>query len=122
MYDFPTGEFFSNLAAAPPYGNRTLVTDPAGLFDNPYRDVGGDPHPIITGPNTVFPIAGTFASMDPDINAPRIQSWNVSVERQIDRTGARRPATSEVIPIGCGDSWSSIRACSSVSVRARLAA
>jgi Carboxypeptidase regulatory-like domain len=83
MYDFPTGEFFSNLAAAPPYGNRTLVTDPTGLFDNPYRDVGGDPHPIITGPNTVFPIAGTFASMDPDINAPRIQSWNVSVERQI---------------------------------------
>jgi hypothetical protein len=83
MYDFPTGEFFSNLAAAPPYGNRTLVTDPTGLFDNPYRDVGGDPHPIVTGPNTIFPTAGTFASMDPDINAPRIQSWNVSFERQI---------------------------------------
>jgi carboxypeptidase family protein len=83
MYDFPTGEFFSNLAAAPPYGNRTLVTDPTGLFDNPYRDVGGDPHPIITGPDTQFPIAGTFASMDPNINAPRIQSWNFSYERQI---------------------------------------
>ena len=83
MFDFPTGEFFSNLAAAPPYGNRTLVSDPTGLFDNPYRDVGGDPHPIVTGPDTVFPVAGTFASMDPDINAPRIQSWNVSLERQI---------------------------------------
>jgi len=83
MYDFPTGEFFSNLAGAPPYGNRTLVTDPAGLFDNPYRDVGGDPHPIITGPDTPFPVGGTFASMQPDINAPRIQAWNVSVERQI---------------------------------------
>jgi|RhiMethySRZTD1v2_1073278.scaffolds.fasta_scaffold37558_1 hypothetical protein len=82
MYDFPTGEFFSNLAGAPPYGNRTLVTDPAGLFDNPYRDVGGDPHPIITGPDTPFPVGGTFASMDSDINAPRIQSWNVSFERQ----------------------------------------
>jgi hypothetical protein len=83
MYDFPTGEFFSNLAAAPPYGNRSLVTDPAGLFDNPYRDVGGDPHPIITGPDTLFPVAGTLSTMNPDINAPRIQSWNVSLEKQI---------------------------------------
>jgi hypothetical protein len=83
MYDFPTGEFFSNLAAAPPFGNRTLVSDPAGLFDDPYRDFpGGNPHPIVPGPNTAFPAAGTFASMDPDINAPRIQSWNVSFERQ----------------------------------------
>ncbi len=83
MYDFPTGEFFSNLAAAPPYGNRSLVTDPAGLFDNPYRDVGGDPHPIVTGPDTLFPVAGTLSTMNPDINAPRIQSWNVSLEKQI---------------------------------------
>jgi hypothetical protein len=65
MYDFPSGEFFSNLAGAPPYGNRTLVTDPAGLFDNPYRVVGGDPHPIVTGPDTPFPVGGAFAAMDP---------------------------------------------------------
>jgi hypothetical protein len=83
VYDFPTGEFFSNLAAAPPYGNRSLVSDPAGLFDDPYRDVGGNPHPIITGPDTRYPIAGTLSSMNPDINSPRIQSWNLSFERQI---------------------------------------
>jgi hypothetical protein len=82
-YDFPTGEFFSNLSAAPPYGNRSQVRDPAGLFDDPYRDVGGDPHPIITGPDTKFPLFGSLSSMNPDINSPRIQSWNVTVERQI---------------------------------------
>jgi hypothetical protein len=82
MYDFPTGEYFSNLAAAPPYGNRSLISDPAGLFDDPYRDVGGNPHPIITGPETRFPQAGTLSSMNPDINAPRVQSWNLSVEKQ----------------------------------------
>jgi len=92
MYDFPTGEFFSNLAAAPPYGNRTLVSDPTGLMDDPYRDVGGDPHPIVTGPDTIFPIAGTFASMNPDINAPRIQSWNASFERQIGSNWAASAA------------------------------
>ena len=83
MYDYPGGEYFNNLAAAPPYGNRTLISDPAGLFDDPYRDVGGNPHPIEVGPNTVYPAGGTLSSMDPDINAPRVQSWNVSVEQQI---------------------------------------
>jgi hypothetical protein len=83
MYDYPGGEYFNNLAAAPPYGNRTLVSDPGGLLDDPYRDMGGNPHPIEVGPNTVFPSGGTFSSMDPDINAPRVQSWNVSVEKQL---------------------------------------
>jgi hypothetical protein len=88
MYDYPGGEYFNNLAAAPPYGNRTLVSDPAGLFDDPYRDVGGNPHPIAVGPDTVFPAGGTLSSMDPDINAPRVQSWNVSLEQQIGRDWA----------------------------------
>ncbi|HEY3160106.1 MAG TPA: TonB-dependent receptor [Vicinamibacterales bacterium] len=83
MYDYPGGEYFNNLAAAPPYGNRTLISDPAGLFDDPYRDVGGNPHPIAVGPDTVYPVGGTLSSMDPDINAPRVQSWNVTMEKQI---------------------------------------
>ena len=82
-YDYPGGEYFNNLAAAPPYGNRTLISDPAGLFDDPYRDIGGNPHPIETGPNTVYPAGGTFSSMNPAINAPRVQSWNLTVEKQI---------------------------------------
>ena len=82
MYDYPGGEYFNNLAAAPPYGNRTLISDPAGLFDDPYRDIGGNPHPIETGPNTPYPVGGTFSAMNPDINSPRVQSWNVSVEKQ----------------------------------------
>jgi hypothetical protein len=89
MYDYPGGEYFNNLAAAPPYGNRTLISDPAGLLDDPYRDAGGNPHPIEVGPDTVYPTGGTLSSMDPDINAPRVQSWNVSVEQQIgDNWGA----------------------------------
>jgi hypothetical protein len=83
MYDYPGGEYFNNLAAAPPYGNRTLVSDPGGRFDDPYRDIGGDPHPIVVGPASAFPAGGTLSSMDPDINAPRVQSWNVTIERQI---------------------------------------
>jgi hypothetical protein len=83
-YDYPTGEFMSNPAAAPPYGNRIRLTDPPGGFDNPYGHLpGGDPHPIVPGPNTEFPPGGTFASINPELNAPRIQSWNVTLEQQL---------------------------------------
>jgi hypothetical protein len=83
MYDFPTGDFFFNLAGAPPYGNRVVVNDPAGLFDDPYRDIGGNPHPIVTSPDTRYPVGGILSAITPDINGPRVQSWNVSLERQI---------------------------------------
>ena len=83
-YDYPTGEFMSNPAAAPPYGNRIRLTDPPGRFDDPYGHLpGGDPHPIVPGPNAEFPTGGTFASIDPGLNAPRIQSWNVTAEQQL---------------------------------------
>lgn len=82
-YSMPTGGVWFIMASAPPYGNRTQVTDPTGLFDDPYRDLGGDPHPIATGPNTPFPPSGQMGAISPTISAPRLQSWNVTVERQI---------------------------------------
>ena len=82
-YDFPTAEYHNINAQAPPFGNRSLVEDPPGLFDDPYRHIGGDPHPIITGPDTQYIPAGAFGAIDPDINSPRVQSWNVTIERQL---------------------------------------
>jgi hypothetical protein len=52
-------------------------------MDDPYRHLGGDPHPITTNRNTEYPPFGTFGTMDPNINSPRIQSWNVTVEQQL---------------------------------------
>ena len=83
-YDFMSGEYHNINANAPPFGNRSLITDPAGRIDNPYGGVpGGDPHPIVTGPTTQYPAFGSFGTMDPAINSPRIQSWNLTVEQQI---------------------------------------
>jgi hypothetical protein len=83
-YDFMAGEYHNIDANAPPFGNRSLITDPTGRFDNPYAGVpGGDPHPIVTNANTVYPAFGSFGTMDPDINSPRIQSWNVTAEQQL---------------------------------------
>jgi hypothetical protein len=84
-YDLPNGEYELINANSPPYGNRTLVEDPPGGFDQPYAHLGGDPHPILTSRNTPFIPYGAFGSVDPDINSPRIQQWNVTVEKQLGR-------------------------------------
>jgi len=84
-YDFPTAEYQLINANSPPFGNRSLVEDPPGGFDNPYAHLGGDPHPILTTPDTVFIPFGAFGATAPDINSPRIQQWNVTFEKQIGR-------------------------------------
>ena len=82
-YDFPVGDFLFLQTSAPPFGGRLAVPSPPGGFDNPYGAIGGDPHPILKSKNTVFPIGGAFGAMQPDINSPRTQSWNVTLERQL---------------------------------------
>jgi hypothetical protein len=82
-YDFMSGEYHNINSSAPPFGNRSTIVDPPGLLDDPYRAVGGDPHPIVTGPNTPYVPFGGFGTMDPGINSPRVQSWNVTVEQQL---------------------------------------
>jgi hypothetical protein len=84
-YDFPTAEYQLINANSPPFGNRSLVEDPPGGFDNPYAHLGGDPHPILTTPDTQFIAFGAFGATAPDINSPRIQQWNVTFEKQIGK-------------------------------------
>jgi carboxypeptidase family protein/TonB-dependent receptor-like protein len=84
-YDFMAGDYHQINSAAPPFGNRSLITDPPGRMDDPYGHVGGDPHPIVTDRNTSYPAFGAFGTMNPDINSPRVQNWNVTVERQIGK-------------------------------------
>jgi hypothetical protein len=84
-YDFMAGEFHNINSGAPPFGNRSTQTNPAGGLDDPYSDApGGNPHPLVSGGvDTPFVKFGGYGSMDPDINSPRIQTWNVTVEQQI---------------------------------------
>jgi hypothetical protein len=84
-YDFPGAVFQYVAVGAAPWGNRI---DLAGNlpFENPYRDVpGGQPHPVQGAPprDVEFPGFGSYATIDPDINSTRVQSWNVTLERQL---------------------------------------
>jgi hypothetical protein len=78
--DFPSGDYMNINASAPPWGNRSLVTTTS--FDDPYSVVGGSPHPVATARDTAFPNFGSFGAMDPNIQPPRVQSWNVTFEKQ----------------------------------------
>ena len=82
-YDFMSSDYHQINSSAPPFGNRSLITDPPGRMDDPYAAVGGDPHPIVTNANTAYPAFGSFGTMNPDINSPRVQTWNVTFERQL---------------------------------------
>jgi hypothetical protein len=70
-------------AQAAPFGNRTIVRDPPFGFDRPYAHLGGDPHPIVTSRDVRYVPDGVFGATDPQINSPRIQQWNVTIERQM---------------------------------------
>jgi hypothetical protein len=53
-------------------------------MDDPWGHLpGGDPHPIVASPTVEYIPFGAFGSMDPDINSPRVQQWNVMVEQQL---------------------------------------
>jgi carboxypeptidase family protein len=85
-YDFMSSDYHQINSSAPPFGNRSLITDPPGRMDDPYAAVGGDPHPIVTNRDVAYPAFGSFGTMNPDINSPRVQTWNVTFERQIAKS------------------------------------
>ena len=86
-YDFQGASYLFISATAPPYAGRLRVTQFPGGFDDPYLNWPGGvpPHPVpeTPGPDTQFPSYGALASVNPDNNSARAQSWNVIVERQI---------------------------------------
>ncbi|HET9384376.1 MAG TPA: TonB-dependent receptor [Gemmatimonadales bacterium] len=82
-YDFMSNDYHQLNSSAPPFGNRSLIVDPPGRMDDPYGHVGGDPHPIVTNRDTEYVPFGAFGTMNPDINSPRAQTWNVTLERQV---------------------------------------
>jgi hypothetical protein len=82
-YDFPTAERHNINTQSPPWGNRSLLENPPGGFDDPYGHIGGDPHPIVASPTVEFIPYGAYGATDPDIDSPRVQSWNVTLERQL---------------------------------------
>ena len=82
-YDFPAAETWWGAAGGPPYSNRLSLSNPPGGFDDPYATFGGSPFPLVTNRDMQFIPFGLYGAVDPDNNSPRVQQWNVTVERQL---------------------------------------
>ena len=86
-YDFRPATTTSSTRRRRPSATARSLKIPPGRFDNPYGHVGGDPHPIVTHRDAAYPSFGSFGAIDPDINSPRVHTWNVTLERRLGRLG-----------------------------------
>ena len=112
-YDFPTAERHNINTQSPPWGNRSLVENPPGGFDNPYGHIGGDPHPIVTSREVQFIPFGAFGATDPpSIRRASSRGTSPSSGRSA-ATGASRRAIWAATPTACGCRSSRTRASSS---------
>ena len=82
-YDMPTGDFFYVGAGAAPYASRIRIEERD--FMDPWAADGGTPFPHQIPPPVDAPFISraAFETLDPDINSPRVQTWNATVEQQL---------------------------------------
>jgi hypothetical protein len=82
FYETPHLINFFGFSRAPPFGNNTVTTN--GTFDSPWINTpGGNPFPIVPGPDVTFPLAGAYVTYPFDVKPPYADQWNVSVQRQL---------------------------------------
>ena len=85
-YDFVSAQFHLGTSIAPPWGAEIRFQQPAGGFEDPFLGSGQENFmPFIVTPDSPFPLAGPYIAVDPDIDLPRQQSWNLGVQHQIGR-------------------------------------
>ena len=85
-YDFVSAQFHLGTSIAPPWGAEIRFQQPSGGFEDPFLGSGQENFmPFIVKPDSPFPLAGPYIAVDPDIDLPRQQSWNLGVQHQIGR-------------------------------------
>jgi len=82
-YDFVNAQFHLNTSVAWPWGAEVRFNDPSGRLDDPFAG-SGQPNifPLTFDQNAPFGLFGPYVAMRPDIEPPRQQSWNLTVQRQ----------------------------------------
>lgn len=84
FYDLPHLFSYIGFSGAPPYGN--VISPTVTSFDNPWSNTpGGNPFPIVTGPDMTFPNFGGYVTHPLDLKPPYSHQFNVSVQRQAGR-------------------------------------
>jgi hypothetical protein len=89
LYDTPHLFFYTRVSNNPPWG--ATLTRSGGPFplSNPWAGYpGGDPYVQNTGTAKsfgFFPTSGVYAVSDPNLGSPQINTWNLSIQRQVGK-------------------------------------
>jgi hypothetical protein len=83
--DFVNAQFHLNTSVAWPWGAEVRFNDPSGGLDNPFVGNGGQANifPITFDQNSPFGLFGPYLAIPSDLELPRQQSWNVTMQRQL---------------------------------------
>ena len=83
-YDFLALKWRTDATSAPPWGNRTILTNLPGGFEDPWAAVpGGSIFPYTLDKDVQFAPGGLFMSTPYNMRNPYVQTWNLSIERQV---------------------------------------
>jgi hypothetical protein len=87
LYDTPHLFFYTRVSNNPPWGATLTRTGGPFPLSNPWAGYpGGDPYKQNTGTAKsygFFPTSGVYAVSDPNLGSPQINTWNLSVQRQV---------------------------------------
>ena len=88
LYDVPHMFFYTRVSNNPPWG-ATLSRSGEQPLSNPWAGYpGGDPYAAaVSGQGGksfgFFPLSGTYAESDPNLTNPQVNTWNLSIQRQV---------------------------------------
>jgi hypothetical protein len=87
FYDLPHLWMLFGFATAPPLGSTLVVSGP--LLDDPFANVaGGNPFPLVRGPNMTFPQFANWVTFPLDLKKWYADQWNISLQRQLGTSWA----------------------------------
>jgi hypothetical protein len=88
LYDTPHMFFYTRVSNNPPWG-ATLSRTGNFPLSNPWQGYpGGDPFAQTSGTAKsfgFFPQAGVYAVSDPELKNPQVNTWNLSIQRQMGK-------------------------------------
>jgi hypothetical protein len=89
LYDTTHMFFYTRVGNNPPWGATTTLSGEQPL-SNPWATYpGGNPFLQPSGGSGksfgFFPLAGTYAVSDPNLGSPQVNTWNLSIQREVGK-------------------------------------
>ena len=93
FYDTIPAQYNLNTETAPPWGDRTTLTNPQEGLANPFGGIaGGNPFPLTFNASAPYSLYGTYTTFDYNTHPTYVEQWNVGIEREFGNNWLVRAA------------------------------